>query len=549
MDLPEDLTTVEDDALQSFSDTIAARAAELSEAGDFSEEAVREIEQLAAQADAIQAETDRRSALAAENEARFTEAANRFQGAAEPEAPAAEADPAPEAELAEPVVEAEPVAEPVAAATRGTAGLASRRPAGAAPQASKGGGPRLHASPGVAGKESGAAFTDRSDLAQAIVRKRLSFGTIPTGIREDLTIGSGHKGGFAHSLGQDASENFAVLQQVRQEHMDAVVASGAICVPQTPLLDFYRLAVAQSPVQDALNVAQAPKGGIRFIKPTDYRDARNAVGVVTAAEEAAGYTSETPAGTTAPKLFYRVDCPDVDEVLVDSVYWSIRWGNLKYRVFPELVEAFMEDLAVAFESRKEERHLDYIHANSTQVSGTGAYGASRSILERWTKLASAYRKRNGMARNATVDVFSPDWVVDLVKADMANDGDEGLGYLSIPDSEVDKAVRARGLNPVWFNDSASSRVGDRWAGAQNAGAANDWPANFTSYLFAPGTFVRLDGGSLDVGLVRDSALNRTNDLELFFEEWIGTVKLGIESIADTFSVTANGAGAALVTPY
>jgi hypothetical protein len=47
---------------------------------------------------------------------------------------------------------------------------------------------------------------------------------------------------------------------------------------------------------------------------------------------------------------------------------------------------------------------------------------------------------------------------------------------------------------------------------------------------APGAVVMLDGGTLDLGIVRDSQLNGTNDLQIFQEEWLGLCNRGIELI-------------------
>lgn len=39
------------------------------------------------------------------------------------------------------------------------------------------------------------------------------------------------------------------------------------------------------------------------------------------------------------------------------------------------------------------------------------------------------------------------------------------------------------------------------------------------YLFPEGTFSRADAGTLDLGVVRDSTLNSTNDYRYFAESW------------------------------
>jgi hypothetical protein len=59
-------------------------------------------------------------------------------------------------------------------------------------------------------------------------------------------------------------------------------------------------------------------------------------------------------------------------------------------------------------------------------------------------------------------------------------------------------------------------------------------------MYAPGTWVKLDGGTLDVGVVRDHQLNLTNDFAMFMEEWIGIAQLGCETIRIDSEVCATG---------
>jgi hypothetical protein len=47
-------------------------------------------------------------------------------------------------------------------------------------------------------------------------------------------------------------------------------------------------------------------------------------------------------------------------------------------------------------------------------------------------------------------------------------------------------------------------------------------------MFAPGTVVRLNGGTLDLGVVRDSTLNLANDFQVFTEEFVGIAVAGYE---------------------
>jgi hypothetical protein len=64
-------------------------------------------------------------------------------------------------------------------------------------------------------------------------------------------------------------------------------------------------------------------------------------------------------------------------------------------------------------------------------------------------------------------------------------------------------------------------------------------------LFAEGTFLFLDGGTLDIGVIRDSTLVGTNDYKMFVETFEGVAKVGVESIKVTSTIAVNGARSAL----
>jgi hypothetical protein len=73
----------------------------------------------------------------------------------------------------------------------------------------------------------------------------------------------------------------------------------------------------------------------------------------------------------------------------------------------------------------------------------------------------------------------------------------------------------------------------------------EFPDTFTWYLFAEGTFLFLDGGTLDLGIIRDSTLVGTNDYKMFVETFEGIAKVGVESLVVTSTISVNGVAAAL----
>jgi hypothetical protein len=86
---------------------------------------------------------------------------------------------------------------------------------------------------------------------------------------------------------------------------------------------------------------------------------------------------------------------------------------------------------------------------------------------------------------------------------------------------------------------------EEMAGSQGSGAMNEFPDTCTWYLFAEGTFLFLDGGTLDLGIIRDSTLVGTNDYKMFVETFEGVAKVGVEGIKVASTIAINGAAAAL----
>jgi len=385
-------------------------------------------------------------------------------------------------------------------------------------------------------------YSTVSDVANALWKKRMAFGNIPHGTNEMLSIATGTKTFVddAPMLGLDPNQNLTALREIQQ----ALVASGEFCTPQTQLYDFFRLAVPIRDVEDALPTAQAPRGGIRYIQANCTIGCPDGIGSYT-------YGPDTPGGPDSEnedfeKPCCRVTCPEIAESLVEAVTQCTVFDNLQYRTFPELIEDFMADVAIQFTLKKQRFYLDQIDAASTATTGIGSYGAVRSLFYDWMIAAVAYRKRQHMARNAPLQIFAPDWTLDVIKADLFNDGDEGLNYLNVPDSLVTQGLASRNLDVTWYYDDPTSFLGQNPLTEAQAGAKaplNDFPAEVVAFMFAPGTFVKLDGGTLDLGLVRDHTLNKSNDFAMFMEEWLGFAMLGCESVRIDSLVCPSGSRA------
>jgi hypothetical protein len=143
-------------------------------------------------------------------------------------------------------------------------------------------------------------------------------------------------------------------------------------------------------------------------------------------------------------------------------------------------------------------------------------------------------------------ILLPDWSKELLRADLARSyqGAE-LDPLAVTDVMLLDWFRVRNVEPTFYLDGPTG--GGQVFGAQAAGALTPFPSTVVWYLYVEGSFVFLDGGTLDLGIVRDSTLNTTNDYNIFAETFENVAFFGVESIKVTSDVCPNGVSAPAVS--
>lgn len=375
----------------------------------------------------------------------------------------------------------------------------------------------------ASGVEPGAAFSDVREVAEVIHRKWLSFGqgrgSIPEGVHEDFhPIAMSTTDYGSDSLTGDPETDFPTIQRLRNGQLEALVAS--TCAPFPPMYDFFRLAEPQNPVERALPSVNAPRGGIRFIVPPDWTAATGAIGQRSCAQDANPLTPAKP--------YVELECPEVQEVCVEQISQRVRFKNLNFRTFPEQIAAFMADVNVAFVQRKEQHLMNEINGSSTAVSGiTTGYGAARNLIYNLTVAGVSYRRRHHMSDGARLQAFLPYWSLVGATLDILVSRRDYTFEMAV--AEIERSIRDAGLLVTWYYEPATVH-GDQALDNPLGATLTDFPDHVVAYLFAPGTFLRLDGGTLEVGPVRDSVLNGTNHLEMFMEEWTQVAMLGLESL-------------------
>jgi chemotaxis protein histidine kinase CheA len=381
----------------------------------------------------------------------------------------------------------------------------------------------------IPGYSAGSALEDMNSVASAMEKRIHALRRVNGGDGEQHIVAS-ITTSFSEdrTLTTDAESNWAKIQNVVSP--EAIVAAGGHVAPFEARYDIFGFGTTGRPVRDALPRFQADRGGIRFITPPVLSDYADAVGVWTAANDAA--TTPSP----ATKASLTVTSATENTVATDAVTLQLQFGNLATRAYPELIARHNELGLIQHAREAEQNLLAKIASASTAVTTTSLIGFGRDFLVQVGRAATAYRSRHRLEADAPLRVIIPAWVKDAMAADLAlaMPGDNTLNAYG----EIDGYLAARGL-------VVSYSLDQNVYGSQGVSALLEFADSFTWYLFAEGTFLFLDGGTLDLGIIRDSSLVGTNDYKMFVETFEGIAKVGIEGLAITSTISVNGVAAAL----
>lgn len=386
------------------------------------------------------------------------------------------------------------------------------------------------------GITAGSELASLSAVAQALLSRKHGMGRTSGGDGEQHTVAT-----FSTTFpdtrmlhSNDVEGNRSKIDSVISPA--AIVAAGGLTAPVETSYDIFELGeTAVRPVRDALAVFGADRGGLRFMTPPVLSDLEGAVSTWTLQDDIDAATPEAP---NPVKPCLRVAAGQEVTVYTDAIPLCLTFGNLSARAYPELVERHTKLGMIQHARYAETRLLTRIGALSTPVTAAAELGAARDIFVQIEQAAAAYRSRYRLDPKASLRVIFPEWFKNALRADLTKQlpGDGRDGTFKLADSEINSWFSVRNINVSWHLDGETGQI----FGAQAAGALLGFPADLIWYLFSEGTFVFLDGGTLDLGLVRDSTLNGTNDYKIFLETFEGVAKVGVESLRVTSKVAIKG---------
>lgn len=319
----------------------------------------------------------------------------------------------------------------------------------------------------------------------------------------------------------------------------ALLAAGGICAPVQGFYETNTLATAERPLRNSLPVFNAERGAISVIPSSSVSDFTSAIGVITEAEDTSG-----GAGGTKPCL--TIVCESPNTYTIQAISRCLQFGNFNARTHPEYV-SHIADLTVAQHARVAEQELwEAMCAASTAVTAAENLSAWRDLYATVGRAAAFFRSRHRMSPDAVIRLAAPAWLATMLSIDLVRQAPGDGTVEGVARSQFETGLRRIGVNVTWTLEGGTSPAtvtGTGIFGTQGAGPLDGWPDSVEMLFYPEGTFLFLDGGTLDLGIVRDSTLNLSNNFQTFAESFEAVAFLGPESLCLTLDVCPSGLAA------
>jgi hypothetical protein len=419
----------------------------------------------------------------------------------------------------------------------------------------------------IPGVTSGSRLTDMDEVVDAMTRKINAMRGV-SGDGEYVVVASLRRDEDTVDEDKmlrrsDPEGNSAKIRKFMQENgtRDSLVAAGW-CAPRTPLYDIPGIGSTDTPVADSLATFGVDRGGIVWTEPPSLAGVITSMGANSFVRWMPGATAGnksltgvTGAVATVPadtKPCIDITCGVERSADLIALPLCLCFDLLSSRTNPEFVKASTDLVQVAQAHFKEQWLLaqmfsapGVVSLEAAAVIGTPTtpVGIARDFLTQVRLVASQFRWRNRLSANAQLRLYAPAWLRDAIAADLILQA-PGDNTWSTSYAEVDGYLDDANVDVVWYIDDVPVMA----AGTPPAGpnAATTAASNFDSYvafadsaewlITSPGVFVRMDGGSVDLGVVRTKEDVQKNKFCEFAETFEAVAYMGPQNEANAWAV-------------
>lgn len=301
---------------------------------------------------------------------------------------------------------------------------------------------------------------------------------------------------------------------------DILVAAGGWCAPSEISYDFFNI-VCEDGMLDIPTVG-INRGGIRWPTSPSFADvtASSALWRWTETQDIAAVTGTAQSGT---KTCGRVPCPGFNEerLACDGICLTV--GNLTEDAYPEVIANYTRLIFAAHAHKVNRLRINQLQAFANTPSVTGTFAAAGSglvapVVNAIALNAADYRSRYAMCQDAVLEVLAPKWIRSAMRSDLRRRTGAPTDQLAMSDARLMELFDAENVRIQFVSDYQERTTGyPGFYASSVTPILTTWPATVEFLMWAPGTVVLGQGMRLDLGIIRDSVLNATND---YTAEWM-----------------------------
>jgi len=326
-------------------------------------------------------------------------------------------------------------------------------------------------------------------------------------------------------LGEHTDPHQVLATLNRLSNPEVLVAAGGWCSPSDIRYGFFNIACQARTGLIDLPTFGVDRGGVRWPTSPSLAD------VLANPTAFVPFTSQTFNAASMPWLWtetsdilavtggatkpcIRVPCPTFEEARLECFGHCVTAGNLADSSYPENTANFLTLLMAAQLRVENFRYLAQMASMSTlSPAASGGLGAAGSgviapVLGAIEMQATDYRTKYGMCDDDLLEAVFPIWIKAMVRSDLAKRAGMDLDAFRVTDGMIADWFDSRGVRAQFVGEYQARTAG--YPGLYST-TMTAWPTQVEFLLYAAGTFQRGDGMSLDLGVVRDSVLNATND--------------------------------------
>lgn len=551
IELPDDLSTLDDRGLESLREKVAKAFDKINAKEKVSAAELAEMGALADQRDLLTVESDGRSAQAADAQAERERLAQRMAGEgggeggdADPADPApvdpAPADPAGDpapgdADPADPapgdaaeVVTVDALAASMTAMSEAIVaalGTPDRVPATTTPrptmkdladaaadrhrprEAEMPSGFNIVASSDIQGVSTG-SHLNMLQLDDALMRRARAMGVSRSGRGDKALVASIEKTSPVNDVRGVTNKGDILTAWSDAHNVQALVASGGWCGPSENIYDF-ACDFEAMPDEVDLPTLTTDRAGVNVPDALLLGDVMGEDGIGMTWTEADDIAAADPLeDPPVVKVCFKVPCPDWDETRLEAFYTCVQAGNLADRSFPEGTARTRDLALLGHAHRLNAAKLTKMEAQATAVAPILTdLTAAEAVLAGVEFTIARSRDAFFMSDDQILEVVLPRWVRHAIRRDLARRN--GVEFQQVSNDEIKQHFADIGARVQFVTN---------WH--MLAANATSYPNSVLALVYPAGAFTLLDGGTLDIAVIRDSVLNATNDHTLlFFEEF------------------------------